>query len=552
MFKTSKIINNFAIIQKIKKLIVLIFFCSVFINFLTIAISFYSMQIFDKVLNSSSLETLFYLTFITIILIFFVNYFYGLRIYLMQKINIIIQKKILNNIDKLESLDEKNIAIQNLQKISSFFYNNSPNIFFEIILSIFYLVVIYLIHLSLAVYGLIMVLIVILFENYQQKNIVLLQRNLQKNQEENSDFLLKNKYEINSLKFYEIKQNIFKKWLKKYKISLNLEKNYFNFFNNYLILNKNLRVVLQILATMICAYLVIKNQISVGSIIAVSILLSKFLEPFSNFSTNIKNYKEFKNNFKKIFNENKSIYNSLDCELIPIKTFNKITFKKIFYRHQSDKNFVIQSSNFCINSKKIIAILSKNDLERGAVYNLLIKNYCPTYGNIEIDNIDLKNISQNQLSQIIDIIDNDLILFDGNIIENIAKISDNFSQEKIINFIKNFPINFDFLILKNGFFSDIKDLNLEQRYWVCVLRAIYSSPKVLFVEKLNFGIKFHKFFDYLINYKNSNESIIFINNPPLEFLKKTDNVIFFKNDLLNFFNTKDFINYHEKAPKLLT
>jgi len=75
MFNDIKILNNFAIFQKIKQLIFIIFLCSLIINLLTIAVSFYSMQIFDKVLNSSSLETLLYLTLLTIIFIFFIRLF---------------------------------------------------------------------------------------------------------------------------------------------------------------------------------------------------------------------------------------------------------------------------------------------------------------------------------------------------------------------------------------------------------------------------------------------------------------------------------------------
>jgi ABC-type protease/lipase transport system fused ATPase/permease subunit len=153
MFNDIKILNNFAIFQKIKQLIFIIFLCSLIINLLTIAVSFYSMQIFDKVLNSSSLETLLYLTLLTIIFIFFISFFCNLRVEMLQKINSIIQKKTFNNIEKINDVDKKINILQNLQKISAFFNNNFSVNIFEIILSIFYVIVIYLIHPNLAIYG---------------------------------------------------------------------------------------------------------------------------------------------------------------------------------------------------------------------------------------------------------------------------------------------------------------------------------------------------------------------------------------------------------------
>lgn len=551
MFSDIKILNNIAIFQKIKQLIFIIFLCSLIINFLTIAVSFYSMQIFDKVLNSSSLETLFYLTFLTIIFIFFISFFCNLRVELLQKINSIIQKKIFNNIEKINDVDKKINILQNLQKISAFFNNNFSTNIFEIILSIFYLIVIYLIHPSLAIYGFLILFLIILFENFHQKNTGYLQQNLQKKYEENSQSFLKINQGNVAFKINGIAQNIFQKWRKKHKSLLNLEINYFKTQNKYLNLSKNLRLLAQILSTMICAYLVIKNQISVGSIIAVSILLSKFLEPFSGFSNNVKNFKEFRENIRKIFDEIEDKNQQENHDLILLKSFKKIAFNKIFYRHQNNKNLIIQTNNFCIYFNQTIAIIAKSDIEKCAIYNLLNKNYSPAFGNIEIDDFDLQNITQNQLLNFIDLIENESILFDGNVLENIAKMSDSFSQEKVINFIKSFNFDCGILSLKNSFFSDIDELNADQKYWVCALRAMYNSPKILFIEKFNLSEKFKDFFDHLQSYKKSQNAIIFIYNPPLEVLRKTDSVIIFKNGMANFFNTKDFINSNEKPAQLL-
>jgi ABC-type protease/lipase transport system fused ATPase/permease subunit len=552
MFKDFEKINNFLIFKKIKQIILVIFLCSFLINCLTIAVSFYSMQIFDKVLNSSSLPTLFYLTLLTIILIFFINFFGNFRNDLMQKINIIIQKKVLFKIQHISDINKKIYITQNLQKINGFFNSNSANCIFEISLSFFYIIAIFLISPMLAIYALIALFIIIIFDKFHQKNILYLQQNLQKNHEKNSqNFLIINRENI-AIKFNQIIQNIFQKWQNNYKFCINLELNYYKIYNKYLVASKNLRLLLQILATMICAYLVIKNQISVGSIIAVSIILSKFLEPFTNLANNLKNFQDFIKNFKNIFNEIDDENDGEKLNLILHKSFEKITFNKVFYRPQDNKNFIIQTDNFTIESGKIIAILSKNELEREAIYNLLTQKYIPTFGEIKIDDVDLQKIPQKQILDFIDLIENDPFLFDGNILENIAKMSNNFSAENVINFCKKFTFYFELSNLKNGFLSDIKDLNNHQKYWVGALRALYHSPKILFIEKLFLNENSHLFFDYLINYKQSQNSIIFINNPPLEFFKKTDCVIIFKNNFINLINTKNFINSNEKTPKLLT
>jgi len=470
----------------------------------------------------------------------------------MQKINMIIQKKVLYKIQQIDDINRKIYITQNLQKINGFFNGNSANCIFEISLSFFYIIAIFIISPILAIYALIALFTIILFDNFHQKNILYLQQNLQKNHEKNlQNFLIFNRENILT-KFNQIVQNIFQKWQNNYKFFINLELNYYKIYNKYLVASKNLRLLSQILATMICAYLVIKNQISVGSIIAVSILLSKFLEPFTNVTNNLKNFQDFIKNFKNIFKEIDAENDEEKPNLFLPKTFEKITFNKIFYRHQNDKNFIIQTENFTIETGKTIAILTSNGLEQEAIYNFFTKKYIPAFGEIKIDDCDLQKIPQKQLMDFIDLIENDPILFDGNVIENIAKMSNNFSVENVLKFCKKFTFDFGLSTLKNGFFSDIKDLNNHQKYWVSSLRALYHSPKILFIEKLFLNENSSIFFDYLNDYKKSQNSIIFINNPPFELFKKTDYVIFFKNNFINLLNTKNFINSHEKTPKLLT
>jgi ABC-type protease/lipase transport system fused ATPase/permease subunit len=470
----------------------------------------------------------------------------------MQKINMIIQKKVLHKIQHISDINKKIYITQNLQKINGFFNSNSANCIFEISLSFFYIIAIFLISPMLSIYAMIALLIIIIFDKFHQKDILYLQQNLQKNHEKNSqNFLMINRENI-ATKFNQIIQNIFKKWQNNYQFFINLELNYYKIYNKYLVASKNLRLLSQILATMICAYLVIKNQISVGSIIAVSILLSKFLEPFTNVINNLKNLQDFIKNFKNIFHEIDDENDHEKPNLFLLKSFEKITFNKIFFRHQDHKNFIIQTYNWTIESGKTIAILSKNELEREAIYNLLTQKYIPTFGEIKIDDFDVQKIPQKQLLDFIDLIEIDPFLFEGNIVENIAKMANDFSLENVLNFCKKFTFDFELSTLKNGFLSDIKDLNNQQKYWVGVLRALYHSPKILFIEKLFLNENSEIFFDYLINYKQSQNSIIFINNPPLEFLKKTDYVIIFKNNFFNLINTKNFINTNEKTPKLLT
>lgn len=560
---SEKIINftainfsDFALRHRNKSLVLAIFFCSLIINFLTIAIAFYSMQIFDKVLNSSSVETLIYITLFTIILIYFLNYFSNFRFYLNQKIADNFAKIIFNNLRWEFDLSTKILAIEKLQKIKSFYHNLTSILFFDIILSILYFLVIFLIHPLIAFYSATILIILVITEKILQQKIDSAKDNFQKIYEENSKIFNQIHCNQNSKINFVVIENLFKRWRASYKIFDGVEKKYFATINYVNCLNKNLRLLAQIFSTMICAYLVIKNQISVGSIIAVSILLARMLEPFAGFINNLRIFNEFLLNRREILcKSNKQISSYQFNDKFIFEKFSNIIFTKVFYRDNKDKNQFIQIDELIIRPNKIIAIIANSSSQEFSIYNFLTKNYQLSLGSIEIDGLDIQKISQYYLTKNFEIIEGSPNLFSGSILENIAKMSPSFSVDEIINFIIDSGFDEEIKKSANGYLTDVKDLNYQQQYLVATLRAFYNKSKLIFFERPNSNqdlINFsQKFLATIRNYKNNNCASIFMINPAYKILKECDEVIIFKDGKLNFFNITEFFKIHEKTREYL-
>lgn len=526
----------------LKSNFILIFLLTIIINLLGICVALYSMQIFDKVINSGSVETLFYLTLITVIVIFFISFFYELRLLVIFKLSDKIFKYLFSCIDKKHQIKTKLDHYQILDKIKNYFSQNSFIIFFEIIVSLSYLVVIYLIHFVAFFYALFCVFLILLIDFFLFKKNLLYLKNSQTNLNNNLNTLITNKNLNNKNEL--LIEKIYKDYQKNFIITNKLKENYlfYNIKNNYI--NKNIRILIQVLSVMIGAYLAILNQISIGSIIAMSILLSKFLEPFGNFSYNYEQLKEVILNLKNFFSRKDLV---LD-KVIYSQDLDNIHFCNVCYFDEF-YNYKIIIDNISFKKGDIVGIIARNDCEKMAIYNFLSGKYCSSSSVIKINNLNLDNL---YIKNFIDLIDDEPIILEGDIFFNISLEFDKSSQQKIFELIieSGFVEELNFLI-KNPQ-TDLTKIDLNLKNIIVILRILYNLPKILFVKNDNLLIYNKALYNIFFNrIKNKFITTFFINPNPY-IIKNCNYLIIFKKGRAEIVPLNQFLSQYEKKTTLLS
>jgi ATP-binding cassette subfamily C exporter for protease/lipase len=508
-----------------------IIFLTIIIKMMTIAVAFYSLQIFDKVFASSSMSTLFYLTIITIFLIlitiFLTNYRYLLIETIYQKFCKNLKKKIKNN----KSLILQKKLIEILLKIDNIFRTNVMILIIDIAISPIYLIVCYLFHPFLFVFSLFAVVLLFVWENFYHKKINKFQSqiNLHNQQQiklneclNNNEIAVSQKnYNIATIKFY----------INNY--SKNNEViNYYQLIYKLNIYNKNIRSIVMILATMFSSILVLINQISVGSVIAFAVILSKFLESFVNLSSTINNLKDLNN----IILENNNINQQLnENKKINIFNIDKIIFEKIYHR---DINFdnIIKIENIQINQNSSVAIFSKSIFEIEFMAKLITKIIVPKFGKIFINNHNIEDISCDEILEHINIIEENQQFYFDDIAKNIVNNYQNIDEKKLQSFLNSNIYGQEIMNLKNQYFTKISELNLQQKSLVSLLIALYRQSSILFVGNHQHFNNKNLFYDLIFNHR---ASIKFICNPNADFVKKCQYFINFNNGVADFKSIKE-------------
>lgn len=163
-----------------------------------------------------------------------------------------------------------------------------------------------------------------------------------------------------------------------------------------------------------------------------------------------------------------------------------IKFDNVSFRYGSRMD-VFKNFNATFKKNETTAIVGESGSGKTTLISLLQNLYPIKEGKIYIGNYDTQFIHYKSLRQLIGVIPQQLNLFSGNIIENIA-LGDSFPNiQRILDLSKQLGITEFVEKLPNGFETQIGEngamLSGGQKQRIAIARALYKDPEILLMDE---------------------------------------------------------------------
>ncbi|WP_211249663.1 ATP-binding cassette domain-containing protein [Mesomycoplasma dispar] len=193
-----------------------------------------------------------------------------------------------------------------------------------------------------------------------------------------------------------------------------------------------------------------------------------------NFLSNLMQYWIVKSSIVKIFPSQKTKIEKINL----LKPIEKIQFQNVSFGY--DENLVIKNLNLMIENNKKYALMSKSGSGKSTLVKLMSGIYDNYQGNIIInEKYQLKDLDFNYIRSQMAIIDNQNIIFPGNIVENITLFSKNPDFAKLNQIISELQANWMILEQK----VDSSTLSEGQKQLIVLARLLYHEMKIWIVDE---------------------------------------------------------------------
>ncbi|KON90001.1 thiamine ABC transporter permease [Sporosarcina globispora] len=165
----------------------------------------------------------------------------------------------------------------------------------------------------------------------------------------------------------------------------------------------------------------------------------------------------------------------------------EIEFKHVSFRYEEHLDDVFTDLSLRVEPGKYIALVGPSGVGKTTLCSLIPRFYDVTDGELLIDGINVRDIELQSLRKAIGIVQQDVYLFAGTVMENIRYGNLSASDEEIITAAKHANAHEFIMSLPNGYHSEIGQRGVRlsggQKQRLSIARVFLKNPPILILDE---------------------------------------------------------------------
>lgn len=249
-----------------------------------------------------------------------------------------------------------------------------------------------------------------------------------------------------------------------------------------------LKIFLEGIVFITCAFLICKENITIGFFVTMTYYIYRFTNLIDNINSFSQIYQKLIVSLQRV---NEILENRLyEDEIFGNEKINKvkglIEFKNVSFSYPDEDN-IINDFNIKLEPNKKIAIVGKSGQGKSTLFNLITRVFDVKEGLITLDDINIKDLTEEELRKHISIIRQEPFIFNRTILENFKIIDKDIKLEDIRKYTKMAYLDDYIMSLPNKYDTVLGEggVNLSggQKQRLSIARTLAKNSEVILFDE---------------------------------------------------------------------